>query len=790
MNPKYHLLVAVAALSLGACSTDDTCTEPGPGKKGYKLSFTVAEDPETRTTLDAGDVLRWVYTDKVGIYTVGKNTNSNTLTVADVNQSPVEFIGVLENYVSSGDKFYAYYPYDAEQSADPAAVTLSIPAQQTQTTAGVYNGETHPLVALPTEINWEHNSYAGRISSVRFRQLGAIVELQLYSSDEALRSESIRSVTFESDTPLAGDFSFDLTGVTVKEKLPISGYESKKVTTSLEEPAAIPATGDEAARVYLTIAPGQYTGQIIVKTDAAQYTFRLAEAMTFERAVIKGLPADLAKADRKASSSDDPVTENDAIRFEDPLVEEICLEHWDANGDCQLSYKEAAAVTSIESQFQIAKKTFIRSFNELQYFTGLQSINAKAFSGCSSLTSITIPNGVTTIGDSAIQDCSSLTSINIPDEVTAIGNFAFYGCSSLTNIHLPDGVTAIGNYAFSYCSGLTSINIPDGVTTIKEYTFSGCGSLRSILIPNGVTTIGNNAFYECRSLISITIPDGVTEIKTSTFEGCSSLTSIVIPKEVTAIGHSAFRDCSSLTSIDIPGGMTKISSNTFSGCSSLTNVNIPEGVTAIGDEVFSGCSSLTSINIPKTVLSIGRLAFKNCSSLSAFYGKYASADHRYLIQYGTLFAFAPADLTDYTIPDEVTTIGSYAFHECRSLTSIHIPNGVTEIGNDAFLGCSSLRSIHLPDGLTMIGDSAFHDCRSLTSINIPDGVISIGYMAFLNCDSLISVYCKPTTPPTIGAHAFERTPSSMKIYVPTASVEAYKTGGWSVYASQIFADNN
>ncbi len=112
MNPKYHLLVAVAALSLSACSTDDAYT--GPENEGYKISFTVAENPESRTTLDAGDFLRWVSTDKVGIYTCGYNVNSNILTTADVNKSPVEFIGTLEVPVSSGDKFYAYYPYNAE----------------------------------------------------------------------------------------------------------------------------------------------------------------------------------------------------------------------------------------------------------------------------------------------------------------------------------------------------------------------------------------------------------------------------------------------------------------------------------------------------------------------------------------------------------------------------------------------------------------------------------------------------------------------------------------------------
>ncbi len=755
MNPKYHLLVAVAALSLGACSTDDTCIEPVIG--GYKISFTVAEDPETRTTLDKGadgrDYLRWVPTDKVGVYTGGYNPNSNIMTVANVNQSPVEFVGTLEKLVSSGEKFYAYYPYDERQwtGTGPFSVDLSIPVVQKQTEAGVYNGESHPLVALPMVFQWEQGSDACHINNVRFRQLGAIVELQLYSSNEALRSEKIRSVTFESDTPLAGDFPFDLTSVKDTEEPRISGYELKKVTTLLEEPAAIPATKDGAARVYLTIAPGQYTGQIVVKTDAARYTFRLKNTMTFERAVIKGLPADLAEVTREA-----PMLENDPILFEDPVVEDVCVENWDTDGDGQLSYIEAATVTSIGLQFQIPDKTLIRSFNELRYFTELESIEYKAFYGCSSLTGILIPDGVTTIGGSVLGGCSSLTSIN-----------------------LPNGITAIGAGAFEDCISLTSITIPKGVTEIRESTFRGCSSLTSVNLPDGVTAIRWGAFSLCSSLTHINIPNGVTEITAHAFNGCSSLTSIVIPEGVTQIHAYVFYGCSSLTSVNLPDGVTIIRDSAFFGCSSLTNINLPDGLTAIERGAFYNCRSLTSIHIPKTVSGMGARVFVGCSSLSAFYfdGEYlrATADHRCVInRWGELYAFAPAGLTEYAIPNGVTMIDLYAFENCSRLTSIHIPDGVKNIEEGAFMGCSSLPSIH-----------------------IPNSVIGIQNSAFKNCSSLTSVYCKPTTPPGLGFttnldhNAFYNTPSSMKIYVPAASVEKYKTaGGWSSYASQIFADNN
>ena len=121
----------------------------------------------------------------------------------------------------------------------------------------------------------------------------------------------------------------------------------------------------------------------------------------------------------------------------------------------------------------------------------------------------TITNGentytVTSIGNSAFSSCSGLTSVTIPDGVTSIGNSAFSYCSGLTSVTIPDSVTSIGNGAFSWCSDLTSVTIPDSVTTIGEYAFFYCTDLTSITIPGSVTSIGNRAFGKCTSLSSIT----------------------------------------------------------------------------------------------------------------------------------------------------------------------------------------------------------------------------------------------------------------------------------------------
>ncbi len=241
-----------------------------------------------------------------------------------------------------------------------------------------------------------------------------------------------------------------------------------------------------------------------------------------------------------------------------------------------------------------------------------------AFSDCTSLTSITIPNGVTSIGWNAFSDCTSLTSVVIPDGVTSIDDSTFYGCTSLTSITIPDSVTSIGQNTFYDCTSLTNVVIPDSVTSIGNSAFSGCTSLTNVVIPNSVTVIERGAFCGCTSLSSIEIPDSVTEIRQDAFSGCKSLKEIVIPNSVTWIGYSAFSGCTSLTSVVIPDGVTSIDDSTFDGCTSLASITIPDSVTSIGEYAFYGCTSLTNVVIPDSVKSIssyGGGAFVNCPNL-------------------------------------------------------------------------------------------------------------------------------------------------------------------------------
>ena len=213
------------------------------------------------------------------------------------------------------------------------------------------------------------------------------------------------------------------------------------------------------------------------------------------------------------------------------------------------------------------------------YYTSNDKLGDWAFYGCSGLTSLTIPSGVTSIGDKAFRGCSRLTSLTIPSGVTSIGDWAFSGCSGLTSLTLPSSVTSIGNDAFTGCSGLTSMTLPSGVTSIGDYAFYGCSGLTSLTLPSSVTSIGDYAFQDCSGLTSLTLPSGVTSIGNYAFYGCRGLTSMTIPSGVTVIGEGAFRGCSGLTSIYVyPENLPELESGIFSGCNAQNcTVYVPKG---------------------------------------------------------------------------------------------------------------------------------------------------------------------------------------------------------------------
>ena len=210
--------------------------------------------------------------------------------------------------------------------------------------------------------------------------------------------------------------------------------------------------------------------------------------------------------------------------------------------------------------------------------------------------------------------------------------------------------------------------------------------------------------------------------------------------------------------IEIGNGVTNIVDYAFAYCFSLSSITIPNSVTSIGNSAFRNCYSLSSIAIPDSATTIWSSAFINCYSISSI-----------------------------AIPNSVTSsIKSSTFYNCYSLPSVAIPDGVTSIDNSAFNNCQSLSSVVIPDGVTSIGTTTFGYCYSLSSVVIPDSVTSIGGYAFRNCSSVKEYHFLQTTPPTLSSSAFTDIPADCIIYVPTASLNTYKTtSNWSTHADKM-----
>jgi hypothetical protein len=446
------------------------------------------------------------------------------------------------------------------------------------------------------------------------------------------------------------------------------------------------------------------------------------------------------------------------ITFADANVKAICVEPetgWDNNGDGELSYAEAAAVTSIGTVFK--GKTNIQSFNELQHFISLTAIDERAFMGCTALAEITIPENIATIGDKAFVNCPALATvhfnaINCTSMSTNYNgeNYSVFMSNQttfpLTNLTFGSYVQSIPDYAFRGCNNIQNLDLPATVTTIGEYAFYGCNNIQNLDLPATVTTIDKYAFYGCNNIQNLDLPATVTRIGKYAFYGCTNLETLTIGENVTSIGSYAFWNCPALATVHFNA--------TY--CHTMKS----EGCDEYGCSVFNSDGTCDEYVSPVVTLTIGEnvtiipdCAFKKCSNIT-----------------GSLI-----------LPNSVTSIGDYAFSGCSGFTgSLTIPNSMTSIETGAFHGCSGFTGrLVIPNSVTSIGGLAFSGCSGFTcSLILPNSVTSIWSSAFEGCSGFTALITEKPDVPSTDYGAFNSMNYAIPVYVPAGKVSEYQSASW------------
>lgn len=298
MKKIYNIfvLVAAAAMALVSCNKQEV-EAPKPQEVEYEYTFEIAGD--TKAAI-GDDCVVWESGDQIGVYTDGQNGVSYNRWGDITLGTPVTFKVSSYYALVAGDMVHCYYPYVSSNSQDPRTVNLSIPTSQIEK-------NQMPMVSLPyavTENLAEKTDSEKSAGEIRFANLGSVIEFHVYSTTEAYQTELVKSVTFNADQAIAGDFTFDITAVDYsdEETLAISGYEATKVVSTLSTSTQVSSDKNAATVVKMVVAPGSYTGNIVVTTDKATYTYPISTAKEFKRSVVKPLGLNLREDVRQETA--------------------------------------------------------------------------------------------------------------------------------------------------------------------------------------------------------------------------------------------------------------------------------------------------------------------------------------------------------------------------------------------------------------------------------------------------------------------------------------------------------
>ena len=757
-----------------ACSESSESIDTIAGKAVFRLETAV---PDARTELTTAENGRykaiWKAGDSYAVVQVTDESVALSTGTVDEDAPSISAIAMFDQVAASSYRYIFASP-TVVASADGSSVELSMADSQAPATMDTFDGSTDLILSDVVERTSQPNGVSVPFNAQRISAIGKMTIKNLPLAE----GETATSVTFATTKPIAGKLSIMVSDIAAGTPLQNSAVSEPSAAVTVTLPRAqsgdftayfsclptILSAGEEYS-VTVNTTNSSYTKQGQVPSDMSFTSGRMTSFAVNMSGTGSMIPSDLNRVIFYTSTDGNVVTPDTVDTFNANIVSN----------------------TNVDGQGIIV-------------FDGeVTTIGNSAFLDCGNLASIILPNSVVSIGGYAFTYCSALTSITIPESVTSLGTNPFVACpqlaefngkyasadkrclvvdgalisfapAGLTEYTIPNGVTAIGDHAFQNCINITSVTIPESVTSLGVNAFFGCESLKSVYCkPTTIPAGGNNMFYGNAADRKIYVPataviayksaqhwcdyaDAIVAEGGEVSANCKILYTstdgnVVTPYATDAFGanivSNTYENGQGVITFD--GEVTTIGANAFWTRVTLASITLPQSVNSIGYYAFQGCNSLRSITIPDSVTAIDTNPFLDCKALEEFNGKFASEDKRSLVVGGSLVSFA---------------IGS----------------GVTEY--------------NIPSDVNIVSSSSFAGCTTLTAVTIPSSTTVIRAAAFSNCSNLASVYCRPTTTPTGAERMFYGNATDRKIYVPAASVEAYKTAQhWSDYADAIVAED-